>query len=69
MNECPFCGSDEGYYFKSSYRGTFHERYGFDDEPDEEMGDIYDYAKHTYGKIAYCKICNKKLFKRSENNE
>ena len=66
MKECPFCGSDEGYYFKCSYRGTYEERYSFSGEIDEEMGDIHDYAQYSRGKLAYCRNCNKKLFKREE---
>ena len=45
MMECPYCKSDEGYFFRSSYRGKYQERYKFNGEVDEEMGDIHDHAK------------------------
>lgn len=66
MKKCPFCGSDKGYYFKGSYRGTFHERYSFGNKLDEDIGDIHDNAQYSYGKLAYCRVCDKKLFKREE---
>ncbi|EOU2044929.1 hypothetical protein C4D43_09685 [Clostridium perfringens] len=69
MKECPYCKSDEGYFFRSSYRGKYHERYNFDGELDEEMGDIHDNAIYKQGKIAYCKNCGKKLFKVNDSLE
>ncbi|HHQ4326831.1 TPA: hypothetical protein ACSQRE_000109 [Clostridium perfringens] len=63
MERCPFCGSEEGYYYKSSYRGTYEERYKFNNEPDD-IGDLYDNACYTQGKIAHCRNCGKRLFKR-----
>ncbi|MDU5491456.1 MAG: hypothetical protein E6094_00625 [Clostridium perfringens] len=63
MKECPYCKSDEGYFFRSSYRGTYHERYNFNGEIAEESGDIHDHATYKQGKIAYCRKCGEKLFK------
>jgi len=62
MKECPYCGSDDGYYTKSSVRGTVIMRSKFDGS-DSENGDMYDYLTHKYGKTAYCLGCKKKLFK------
>ncbi|AQW27845.1 TPA: hypothetical protein I9092_000757 [Clostridium perfringens] len=69
INECPYCKSDEGYFFRSSYRGTYHERYNFNGEMAEESGDIHDYATYKQGKIAYCRNCGKKLFKVNNSSE
>ncbi|EOU1476230.1 hypothetical protein [Clostridium perfringens] len=69
INECPYCKSSEGYFFRSSYRGKYQERYNFNGEVDKEMGDIHDHAIYKQGKIAYCRNCGKKLFKVDNSSE
>lgn len=65
LNRCPHCGRTNGYYIKGRYSGTWEMRYGFDgkQEPSYEM---YDGAQHTYGKYAYCQVCDKRLFRVEE---
>ncbi|XZI52491.1 hypothetical protein ACSXD3_06305 [Clostridium perfringens] len=69
MKECPYCKSDEGYFFRSSYRGTYHERYNFNGEIDEDIHDIHSDTVYKQGKIAYCRNCGKKLFRVDNSSE
>ena len=62
IQECPHCGSDEGYYTKEQVHGTIKVRYNFNGS-EAENGDMYDSIKYTGGKVAYCLECNKQLFK------
>ncbi|UDM72636.1 hypothetical protein [Vagococcus fluvialis] len=64
--ECPHCG-DEMYYKKFSYSGRGMYFYRFDGE-EAENGGMYEGAKHSEGKVAYCGNCEKRLF-RVEDQE
>jgi hypothetical protein len=61
IEQCPHCGSTEGYYTKGQVRGSIITRYNYDGS-DADNGDMYEHLFHTGGKVAYCLSCNKKLF-------
>lgn len=61
---CPHCSSEEGYYLKTQIRGSCESRFTFDGEFDEEgNSDMHDSLTYTDGKVAYCRTCQKRLFK------
>ncbi|MGK5512332.1 hypothetical protein [Brevibacillus formosus] len=62
IKECPYCGSEEGYYTKMQVSGSVRYHIGFDGS-ERENGDMYTYLNHKGGKNAYCSDCHKKLFK------
>ena len=61
---CPHCSSKEGYYLRTQIRGACDSRYKFDGTFDEQGNDdMHDHLKYEDGKVAYCRSCQKRLFK------
>ncbi|MBW4083599.1 hypothetical protein [Paenibacillus sp. S150] len=62
MEECPHCGSDEGFYEKQTVSGKAEYRYAFDGS-EAENGELHEgltYKRRS--KFAFCCSCHKKLF-------
>lgn len=63
LSECPYCDSEEGYYFKTRIVGSTEERYEFDGSyHEEDNAHIHDGLTYKQGKYAYCRSCHKRLF-------
>lgn len=61
IDRCPHCGSDWGVYTKIDYLRVRAD-YGFDGEPQFNLGDIADCAEERReGKVAYCQKCGKEI--------
>lgn len=67
INKCPHCGSEWGFYTRQQATGTIIYQYKFDGSEDDNEN-MYDLLKTTGGENAYCKNCNKILFKMKEIN-
>ena len=67
QNKCPHCQSDTGYFIKTQIRGVSQFNYKFDGSYDEENNSgIHDSLSYKEGKYAYCRSCDKRLFKVNE---
>jgi len=62
IQKCPYCGSNEGYYSRMQVSGSILTRFHFDGS-EAENGEMYETVRHTGGKIAYCLVCNKRIFR------
>lgn len=61
LKQCPYCGNDDKYYRKETYKGycEFAERF---DGKEAENGDMYESAiSKLKSKFAYCSQCNRKI--------
>jgi len=65
IEECPYCGDDQGYYTKEQVRGRITYAFNFDGS-EAENGDMYDGLSYSGGKYAYCLNCDKRLFRMEE---
>lgn len=64
MKNCPHCQSETGYYVKTQITGKANFRYKFNGSYDEEHNsDIHDHLDYKDSKYAYCRSCDKRLFK------
>ena len=60
MDKCPHCGSENGYYRKTRYKGVFDGNYEFDGSfADGENECMFDGAQYTEAKTARCRDCRK----------
>ena len=66
IDKCPHCGSDAGFYTKDYLSGTCRYNRNFDGS-EAYNGEMYEYLSHEIGKIAYCVMCDKRLFKMPED--
>lgn len=62
IDNCPHCGSDEGFYTKVQVSGTTRYCYNYDGS-EAENSELYESCSHKGGKYAYCLKCGKRLFK------
>lgn len=63
MNQCPHCGSDNGYYEKYTVSGNTICRHKFDGG-EAENGDMHEGLSYKLrSKFAYCTACHKRLFR------
>lgn len=65
IDRCPHCGSSDGYYTKEQVYGPCVRFYNFDGS-ECDNGGMHDSICYKGGKVAYCKQCDKQLFKMSE---
>lgn len=60
IEECPFCGSAEGFYTLTDYIGVPY-RHGFHGEELENL-EMYDNAQSLHERrYAYCTTCGEKI--------
>ncbi|WP_017470647.1 hypothetical protein [Amphibacillus jilinensis] len=62
IDKCHHCGNDGQYYIKEQVRGSVASMFRFDGE-DPDNTELYSHLSHKSGKYAYCKECDKRLFK------
>ncbi len=67
FTNCPYCGSDEGYYQLHTISGSVQYNTDFDGTPGENS-DMYDGTSLKGGRQAYCLGCNGRLFRIDVNN-
>jgi len=65
FENCPYCGSDGGFYTKDYVSGHATTRFMFDGS-DADNSDMYEGLSHRMGKVAYCLDCHKSLFKMKD---
>jgi hypothetical protein len=62
MESCPHCNYMGGYYVKEKVSGSIYYYYNFDGSQADNSS-MYDHLIHKGGKVAYCKNCDKRLFR------
>lgn len=65
LDECPHCGSNEGYYTKVQISGSSIWRHNFDGS-EHENGDFHESLSYEYSKFAYCIDCDKRIFRMAD---
>jgi hypothetical protein len=60
FEECPYCGSEEGFYRKGRVRGSYICRYNADGT-NADNTHLHDTINYVEQKTAYCVDCEKPL--------
>lgn len=60
LDECPNCGSDEGYYNKFQVTGWTRRNMNFDHTAGDNT-EMWDGVNTRYSKIAYCQECHEEI--------
>lgn len=62
IKECPHCGSNDEFYIKVYVTGSTNYNIKFDGS-EADNSEHYDHLQHKESKFAYCKECDKRLFR------
>lgn len=65
MDQCPHCGSSEGYYTKVQISGSSIWKHNFDGS-ERDNGEFHDHLNYKDSKFAYCMNCKKRIFKMAD---